>query len=339
MKLRIISLLLALAFILGACTPAGTPVPLDTATVAPSMTPRPATETPAPSATPEAAPTSEPISVSDGLGGTLVLAAPPKAIVSLAPSTTEILFAIGAGAQIAAREDFTNYPAEAAALPSVGGMSGPISVEQIVAFKPDLVMVAPITAPELVKSIQDLDIPVMVLPNPKSLADMYALLELAAQVTGHEAEAKALVEQLQAREQKALAVAAKAQSKPVVFYELDGTDPAKPWTSGPGTFIDLLITLAGGQNLGAKLEGEWAQFSQEELLVDDPEYILLGDSNFGMTAEQVAARPGWSELSAVKENKVLPINDDLISRPGPRMIHGLETLIKLLHPELAAELE
>lgn len=333
MKLRIISLLLALAFILGACTPAGTPVPLDTATVAPSMTPRPATETPAASATPE------PISVSDGLGGTLVLAAPPKAIVSLAPSTTEILFAVGAGAQIAAREDFTNYPAEAAALPSVGGMSGPISVEQIVAFKPDLVMVAPITAPELVKSIQDLEIPVMMLPNPKSLADMYALLELAAQVTGHEAEAKALVEQLQAREQKALAVAAKAQSKPVVFYELDGTDPAKPWTSGPGTFIDLLITLAGGQNLGAKLEGEWAQFSQEELLVDDPEYILLGDSNFGMTAEQVAARPGWSELSAVKENKVLPINDDLISRPGPRMIDGLETLIKLLHPELAAELE
>jgi iron complex transport system substrate-binding protein len=190
----------------------------------------------------------------------------------------------------------------------------------------------------LVQGIQALDIPVMMLPNPKSLADMYAVLELAAQLTGHEAEAQTLVEQLQAREEKALAVVAKAENKPTVFYELDGTDPAKPWTSGPGTFIDLLITLAGGENIGAKLEGEWAQYSQEQLLVDNPDFIILGDANFGMTPELIAARPGWTALNAVKDGKVLPINDDLISRPGPRMIDGLETLIKLLHPELAAEI-
>jgi iron complex transport system substrate-binding protein len=277
--------------------------------------------------------------VPDGLGGTLSLSTPPQAIVSLAPSTTEILFAIGAGKQVAAREDFANYPAEAASLPSVGGMSGPVSVEQVVAHKPDLVIAAPITPPELIKGIQDLKIPVLVLPNPKSLAELYALIELAGQATGHAAEAKALTADLQVREQKVNAAVAKAQSKPTVFYELDGTDPAKPWTSGPGTFIDLLITLAGGKNVGAKLQGDWAQLSQEDLLVENPDFIILGDSNFGMTTEQVAARPGWNALKAVKASQVLPINDDLISRPGPRILDGLETLAKMLHPELADELK
>jgi iron complex transport system substrate-binding protein len=135
-------------------------------------------------------------------------------------------------------------------------------------------------------------------------------------------------------------VVAKAQTKPVVFYELDATEPAKPWTSGPGTFVDLLIGLAGGQNIGAALTGEWAQISQEDLLVKDPDMILLGDSLYGgITAEQVAARPGWNALKAVKGNQVFPFNDDLISRPGPRNLDGLLELVKLLHPELAGQLK
>jgi iron complex transport system substrate-binding protein len=345
MKLRITSTLIVLGILLAACAPAGTPFPFNTATPAPSPTARPATATSAASATPaetvtlEPSATAEVISVPDGLGGTLTLAAPPRAIVSLAPSTAEILFAIGAGKQVAAREDFTNYPPEAASLPSVGGMSGPISVEQVVALKPDLVIAAPITPPELIKGIQDLKIPVLMLPNPLTLAELYAIIELAGQATGHADEAKALTEDLQAREVKVANALSKANTTPTVFYELDGTDPAKPWTTGPGTFIDLLITRAGGQNIGAKLQGEWAQLSQEDLLVENPDFIILGDSNFGMTAEQVAARPGWDALKAVKASQVLPINDDLISRPGPRMLDGLETLAKMLHPELAEALK
>jgi iron complex transport system substrate-binding protein len=342
---------LALTFALTACGPAATP-PLETTstpapapteigftptattapTAAPSATPAP-TATAAPSATPAA------ISVPDGLGGTLTFAEAPKHIVSLAPSNAEVLFAIGAGSQMAAREDFTNFPAEAAKLPSVGGMAGPVSVEQIVSFKPDLVMVAPISAPELIKGLQDLKIPVMLLPNPKTLADMYANLVLVGKLTGHSKEAADLVTSLQAREKKILAVAAKASSKPTVFYELDGTDPAKPWTSGPGTFVDLLISLAGGKNIGASLQGEWAQLSQEALLVQNPDLIVLGDANFGMTADKIKARAGWDALKAVKEGKIVPFNDDLISRPGPRMLDGLEELVKAIHPELAAELK
>jgi iron complex transport system substrate-binding protein len=123
--------------------------------------------------------------------------------------------------------------------------------------------------------------------------------------------------------------------KPKVFYELDATDPARPFTAGKGTFIDLLITQAGGENIAASFEGEYPQISQEELIVQDPDVILLGDALYGgITAESVAARPGWGDLAAVKNNRVLPFNDDLVSRPGPRMIDGLETLAALLHPDL-----
>lgn len=333
MKTKLLTLLIAVSLLLSACAsaaPAATPTLA--ATAAPEMT-----ATTAPTAT--AAATAEALVVPDGMGGEIKLAGPAQKIVSLAPSNTEILFAVGAGKQVVAREDFTNYPEEAVKLPSVGGLSGKINLEQIVSYSPDLVLVAPITAAEQVKALQDLKLNVMVVPNPKTLQEMYANLELVGKATGHTDEAKKLAADLSAREKKLLEVVSKATSKPSVFYELDGSEPAKPWTSGPGTFVDMLITLAGGQNIGAELKGEWAQFSQEELIVKNPDFILLGDSNFGMTADQVKARAGWNVLKAVKDGKVLPINDDMISRPGPRMLDGLTELIKIMHPEQADALK
>lgn len=327
-RFSILLTLVSLAvLVLAACAPA-TPV-------APTLAPTPApTLAPAPTATP--APTA--LRIPDGMGGELVLASPAQRIISLAPSNSEVLFAVGAGKQVVAREDFTNYPAEAAALPSVGGSMAKYNMEQIVALKPDLVVISPLTPAETVQAFKDLKLALLMINNPKDLAGMYANLLVAGQATGHETEAAALVDSLKAREQKILAAVAKATAQPTVFYELDGTDPAKPWTSGPGTFVDLIITLAGGKNIGVTLQGEWAQISQEELLVQNPDFILLGDSIFGMTAEQVKARTGWNALAAVQNGKVLPINDDTISRPGPRMLDGLAEMAKLLHPEIAADI-
>ena len=129
-------------------------------------------------------------------------------------------------------------------------------------------------------------------------------------------------------------VLAGAQTTPLVYYELDGTDPAKPWTAGPGTFIDYLIRKAHGENMGDSLNSEWVQISQEEVLIRDPDLILLGDSVFGMTPEQVTARPGWDRLKAARNGTILPFNDDLVSRPGPRLVEGLEALAQAIHPEL-----
>ena len=119
-----------------------------------------------------------------------------------------------------------------------------------------------------------------------------------------------------------------------VFYELDGSDPAKPWTAGAGTFLSQLISMAGGSNVGDRLQGDYAQMSQEELLVANPMVILLGDAAYGVTAEQVAARPGWEALAAVQQGRIYPFDDNLVSRPGPRLVDGLEQIAKLLRPEL-----
>jgi iron complex transport system substrate-binding protein len=124
------------------------------------------------------------------------------------------------------------------------------------------------------------------------------------------------------------------QFKQLVVYEMDATAPARPYMAGPGSFMDGLIQAAGGRNAGAELQSEWAQISVEELLVQDPDSILLGDSNYGITPEQAAARTGWQNLKAVKDGKIYGFNDDLVSRPGPRWVDGLEEMVKILHPEL-----
>jgi len=281
-----------------------------------------------------ATPAAASITLTDGLGRSVALAAPAQRIVSLAPSNTEILFAIGAGAQVVGRDEFSDYPAEAKALPSVGGSMGTYSLETIASLKPDLVLAAEINTPEQVKALEDLGVRVYYLSNPTDLDGLYANLKIVGQLTGHETEAEALAASLQARVQAVQEKLMPISSVFTVFYELDGSDPAKPWTAGAGTFLSQLISMAGGSNVGDRLQGDYAQMSQEELLVANPMVILLGDAAYGVTAEQVAARPGWEALAAVQQGRIYPFDDNLVSRPGPRLVDGLEQIAKLLRPEL-----
>jgi iron complex transport system substrate-binding protein len=214
----------------------------------------------------------------------------------------------------------------------VGGSMGDFKTEAILALEPDLVLASELNAPELVKSLEDLGITVYSLPNPKSFEDLYKNLETVAMLSGH--DASELIESLKARVAAVDEKIAPLSSRIPVFYELDGTDPLKPWTSGPGTFIDMLITRSGGSNVGASLEGEWAQISSEELVKADPQVILLGDALYGVTVESVAARTGWDAITAVKNNAIYPFNPDTATRPGPRLVDALEEMAKLLRPEL-----
>jgi iron complex transport system substrate-binding protein len=283
--------------------------------------------------TPATEPASSGMTFTDGLGRTVTLPGPAQKIVSMAPSNTEILFAIGAGPQVVGRDEFSDYPAEAKALPSIGGSMGQYSYEQVAALKPDLVLASGINTPEQVKALEDLGITVFYLGNPSTLEEMYANLELVAQLTGRETDAAALVESLKARVKAVDEKVAPLSYAPVVFYEIDASDPNKPYTTGPGTFIDLLIARAGGMNLPG-LTDAYPQVSLEQIVLADPAVILLGDAFYGTTPEIVAARPGWSEIAAVKENRVLPFDDNLVSRPGPRLVDGLEALAQAIHPEL-----
>jgi iron complex transport system substrate-binding protein len=264
----------------------------------------------------------------------VVLPSPAQHVVSLAPSNTEILFAVGAGSQVVGRDTLSDYPPQAKAVADIGGSMGNFNTEAIVALHPDLVLVAEINAPELIASLEKLGLTVYYLKNPVTLEGMYANLETVGTLTGHAEDAATLVTSLRARVAAVVAKVATATSRPSVYYELDGTDPTKPYTSGGGTFVDQLIQRAGGVNVFTQLKDQWPQISLEQLLVDNPQIIILGDSAYGETPDKVIARSGWGNLLAVKNKQVFPFDDNLVSRPGPRLVDGLEALAKLIHPEL-----
>lgn len=287
---------------------------------------------------PASVPTEEaaPLTFTDGLGREVTLAASASRIASLSPSNTEILFAIGAGDKIIGRDSYSDYPPEALEIPDLGSGYPSFDVEAIIALEPDLVLVSALMPPEQIQAMQDRSLTVFQVPNPQTLDDLYANLELVASLTGNMEQAAALNASLRQRVEAVQTKLQGVNERPLVFYELDASqDTNAPWTSGPGTFQDMLISMAGGSNIGAGLQGGWTQISLEELLNQDPDMILLGDYLYGgVTPEQVAARPGWETLSAVNESRVYTFDDNLVSRPGPRLVDGLETLAKLLHPEL-----
>ena len=282
---------------------------------------------------PASAPASAAITLTDGLGRTVVMKEAAQRIISIAPSNTEILFAIGAGSQMVGRDALSDYPKEAANVTDIGSAYEALNTEMIVSLKPDLIIAAEINTAEQVKALEDLGLTVYYLKNPNTLEEMYTNLEIMAQLTGREKEAAALIESLKARVAAVDEKIMPLSSRISVFYEIDGTDPAKPYTAGKGTFLTLLIERAGGYNIAADIDG-YPQLSLEQVVAADPMFILLGDAAYGVTPESVAARPGWENLSAVKNGQVVPFDDNLLSRPGPRLVDGLEALANLLRPGL-----
>jgi iron complex transport system substrate-binding protein len=282
---------------------------------------------------PQVAPTTTALTFTDGLGRTVTLNGPAQRVVSLAPSNTEILFAIGAGKQVVGRDQVSDFPEEAKAVTDIGSTFDALNTELIVAQKPDLVLAAEINTPEQVKQLEGLGLTVYYLKNPTTLEGMYGNLQLIGQMTGHTDEAAKLIDALKARVDAVDKKIAPLNSRFSVFYELDATDPAKPFTAGKGTFITLLIDRAGGYNIASDIDG-YPQLSLEQVVAADPAFIILGDARYGTTPESIAQRPGWENLSAVKTGHVVPFNDDLVSRPGPRLVDALEELAKILRPEL-----
>lgn len=294
----------------------------------PTLTPIPPTK-PAPTV----APTAASVTVTDGANRSVTITGTPQRIVSLAPSATEIAFALGLGKQVVAVDSFSDYPAETKDLPKI--KTYPLNLEQIVSLKPDLILAAGIQSPDDIKKIADLKLTVIVVGSMNTTFDSVAAdIAMVGKATGTDAKAKVVTD---AMKQKIDAVKAKimpSSSKPKVYWELDATDPAKPYAPGPGSFIGDLITLAGGVNATANAKTPYAQVNAEEIIAANPDIIILSDAAYGTTPESVKARKGWAVITAVKNDKVLPIDDNLVSRPAPRIADGLEAAAKLIHPEL-----
>jgi iron complex transport system substrate-binding protein len=270
----------------------------------------------------------------DDMGNMLELEGYPQAIVSISASTTEILFAIGAGGQVVGRDEYSIYPEEALEVTSIGAMWEELPAEAILALEPDLVVAAEIISEEQVNALRDLGLKVYWQANPTSYEGLWENLRAFAKLTGHEDETEAMIADLEERVAAVQEKAATVSERPSVFYELDATDPSNPWTAGTGTFIDYIINQAGGANAASALEGDYAQLSSEQLIAVNPDIILLADALYGTTPESVAERPGWDVITAVQENAIYPIDPNMMSVPGPRLVDALEETARLVHPEL-----
>jgi iron complex transport system substrate-binding protein len=277
-------------------------------------------------------PVFQPGTLTDDLGRQVTIEAPPQRIVSHVPGITEILFALGLGERVAGVSDFCNYPEEAKLKEKVGGYFDP-SVEKIVALEPDLVLTDGYVD-YLMVQLEQLGIPYLVL-QPQDIDGILKNIELVGRATGVEKKAAEVVADLEVRMNN-VTQKVKDASRPRVFYTFATTDLSNPWTAGPGSFADSLITMAGGQNIGAKANASWVQFSIEELVNSDPEVIIV-DASHGTAVtplEELKAQPAWREITAIKENRIYRIDGDLVNRSGPRIIQGLEEMARMIHPEL-----
>ena len=269
--------------------------------------------------TPEAA-ASFPATVASG-EGTLTLSQAPRRIVSLSPSATESLFAIGAGDQVVAVDDQSNHPADAPRTKLSGFQP---NVEAIAGFQPDLV-VASGDPGGLVRGLRKLQVPVLIQEAPADLEGAYAEIEDLGAATGHRTEAHDVVAEMRSRIEKA------AESVPEgadvsVFHELS----PDYYSATSETFIGSVYTELGVENIADEAGGaapDYPQLSAEYILKADPDLVVLSDTKCcGQTPELVAKRPGWKTLAAVQNDAVVPVNDDIASRWGPRIADFVERI-------------
>ncbi|NIA25875.1 MAG: ABC transporter substrate-binding protein [Gammaproteobacteria bacterium] len=301
-----------------------------TATAAAAPAPTTTTTTAAPTTTTTAAPTTTTLAspfptTVDAANGTVEIQEAPNAIVSLSPTATEMLFAIGAGDQVVAVDDQSNYP-DTAPVTDLTGFSP--NVEAIVAYDPDLVVIT-FDPGDLVASLDSLGIPVLLEPAAASIDDVYDQIGQLGTATGHQEEALDLVEQMGSDIDQILldATAATSDGENLTYYfELDPTY----YSVTSSTFIGQLVGMLGLENIADPADTDgfgYPQLSAEYILDADPDLIFLADTKCcGQSPETVAERPGWDSLTAVTEGNVFALDDDVASRWGPRIVDFLSTI-------------
>lgn len=268
------------------------------------------------------------VTVTDGAGRVVLVRRPARRVISMMPSVTEWIIAMGGSGRLVARTDFDDHPA-VAALPSVGGGLTP-SVEWLAARRPDLVVAWP-DAPSrsLVARLEALGIPVYAAPTEtvgeglRTARDLGRILGLEAAAADAVAEVEAGLE--------AVSAAVDGRHRPDVLF-LIGLDPLM--AAGPGTFVDQLLRRAGGHNVLADLDVLWPQLSLEEVLRRTPDVVVVASSGESRPLDALRDRPGWRDLPAVQTGRVYAVDPDRVNRPGPGMDEAAAALARVIHGEV-----
>ena len=265
----------------------------------------------------------------DDLGRKLFLAKFPKRIISLAPSVTEILFALGLDEEIVGVTEFCDYPPQALEKPKVG-YSKP-NLESIVALQPDL-LVAPksFMRVDFLQKLEQLKIATFVL-EAHTVEEIMAHIQMLGRMVGRSQEGNEQTTTLR-KQISTLSEKLEGLPRPTMLYVLN-SDPLI--TVGPGSFIHHLIELAGGRNAAEAATTSYPRLTMEEVLRQNPDYLVFPVGRFeGIPQSEQDSWKRWSTLNAVKYNRLFQVQSDLLNRPGPRIIEGLEQLVNILHPEV-----
>jgi iron complex transport system substrate-binding protein len=272
-----------------------------------------------------------PVTLIDDEGTEVAIDDQPERVISLTPATTELMFALGEGDRLVGRTDFDDYPPEATELPAVATFSG-VLIEQVVDLEPDLVIAGGnnFTPAGDVERMRELGVPVLVIYG-QDLDGVLADMELVGRAVGSADQAEEIVADINARIDEVGAALAD-QERPSVFYEI-GYGP-EIYAPAPDSFVADMVSLAGGEPVTT---GDPVVFSMslEELVTQDPEVIILGDAAYPppVCPDTVAAREGWDSIAAVQSGEIRPVNDIIVTRPGPRIGDGLAALALAIHPD------
>ena len=322
---KLLAALLAALLILGmisACAPAAAE---PAATEAPAQT----TEAAA-----EAADAPSGIAVTDMMGREITLDEPATRVVALSAADCEVLYAVGAGDLLVGRGEYCDYPAEVLDVPAVqSGME--TNIEQIIALAPQVLLMSSMAQTEdQVKQLEAAGIKVVV-SDAKDIAGVYTAITMIGALTGHDADASAVVSGMQGTLDALAARAGELEGKSV-YFEVSPLQYGL-WTAGAGTFMDEIATMLGLTNVFADTTG-WAEISEEQVLEANPDVIVSIAMYFGegqTPVEEILARPGWQDMTAVKNGDILNLQNNELSRPGPRIADGAQALFDFVKEAVA----
>ncbi|RAK22217.1 iron complex transport system substrate-binding protein [Anoxybacillus vitaminiphilus] len=277
-----------------------------------------------------------PVTLTDGLGEKVTIEAEPKKIVSLIPSNTEIAYELGLGEKIVGVSDFDNYPEDVKNKEKIGDLMNP-NIEKIISLQPDLVLAhasGENQQKEGWQQLKDAGITVLVVPNAKKFEDVYKSIELIGKATGTAKKAEEIIKNMKTKladiQEKAKAI--KEEEKVTVWVEVSPVPEL--YTAGKGTFIHDMLEMISAKNAAGDQEG-WPMYTEEKAVALNPDVIVTTYGYYVQNAaEQVMARPAWKDVPAVKNKRVYDIHSDLVDRPGPRLVEGVEELAKAVYPEV-----
>jgi iron complex transport system substrate-binding protein len=276
-----------------------------------------------------------PVTLTDGLGEKVTIESEPKKIVSLIPSNTEIAYELGLGEKIVGVSDFDNYPEDVKNKEKIGGME--FNVEKVISLQPDLVLAHAsnaLNSKEGWQQLKDAGIKVLVVNDAKTFEDVYQSIELIGKATGTTEKAEEIIKNMKTKladiQEKAKSI--KAEDQVAVWVEVS---PAPEiYTAGKGTFIHDMLEMISAKNVAGDQEG-WPMYTEEKAVALNPDVIVTTYGYYVQNAaEQVMARPAWKDVPAVKNKRVYDVNSDLVTRPGPRLVEGVEELAKVIYPEV-----